>query len=82
MHQKQPEQAAAVLAHHGAPRAAEHYLLYHSIAKALLHKLLGTAPKKDLGDTALSPCHRFLHGLLVDDKANQTNVAKQVVYQN
>lgn len=80
MHQEQPEQAAAVLAHYRPPKAAEHYQLYHSIAKVLLHKLLGTATGKDLEDTALSPCHRFLHGLLVDAKANQTDhtVAKQV----
>ena len=73
MNQEQPEQAAAVMAHYGAPKAAEHYKLYCSIAEALLHKLLGTATGKDLGDTALSPCHRFLHGLLVDDKASQTD---------
>ncbi|CAL8468379.1 g7919 [Coccomyxa elongata] len=71
MHQGQPEQAAAVLAHYGGPKAAEHYQLYHSIAEALLHKLLGTTTGKKLGDTALSPCHKFLHGLLVDAKANQ-----------
>ncbi|BDA43674.1 Intraflagellar transport protein 172 homolog [Coccomyxa sp. Obi] len=79
MHQEQSEQAAAVLAHYGAPKAAEHYQLYHSIAEALLHKLLGTATGKNLGETALSPCHKFLHDLLVDAKANQTTfpVAKQ-----
>ncbi len=80
MHEGQPEQAAAVLAHYGAPKAAENYQLYHSIAEALLHKLLGTTTGKDLGDTALLPCHKFLHGLLVDAKANQVDytVANQV----
>ncbi len=66
MHQEQPDQAAPVLAHYGAPKAAGLYPFYQSIAQALLSKVLGTATGKSAVETALSACHRFLHGLLVD----------------
>ena len=77
---EQPDQAAAVLAHYGAPKAAEFYPFYQGIAHALLSKLLGAASGRSAMETALSACHRFLHELLLDGNGATLiyNPAKQV----
>lgn len=66
MQQENSDQAAALLAHYGAPKAAQHYPLYYSIARALLSKVPSMAAAEGSGDAALSTCHQFLHALLVN----------------
>lgn len=66
MHEEQPDQAAAVLAHYGAPKAAEFYPFYQSIAQALLSKLLGAATGRSTMEMALSAFQKFVHKLLMD----------------
>lgn len=66
MHEEQPDQAAAVLEHYGAPKAAEFYPFYQSIAQALLSKSLVAATGRSTMEMALSAFQKFVHKLLID----------------